>query len=89
MLKLDINAEGYGYKTNGFLIIPPRQINFDDYFWMEDVFHIKNELYIDTPFNAAQEITSSYIFDIDMEKSIYLMQMDVNVKKNITWLKVC
>ncbi|KAL2717243.1 hypothetical protein V1478_012943 [Vespula squamosa] len=87
MLKLDIDAEGYGYKTNGFLIIPPRQINFDDYFWMEDVFHIKNELYIDTPFNAAQEITSSYIFKIDMEKSIYLMQMDVNVKNNITWVK--
>ncbi|KAI4492782.1 hypothetical protein M0804_002573 [Polistes exclamans] len=86
-LQLDIDAEGYDYKMYGLMIIPPRKITFHDYFLLEDMFHIKNELNIKTPFNAAQEITSSYLFKVDMETSIYLMLMNVNVKNNDTWVK--
>ncbi|KAI4503203.1 hypothetical protein M0802_001425 [Mischocyttarus mexicanus] len=87
ILNLDMDAEGYGYKTYGFLVIPPRKITFNDYFWIEDMTHITNELNIVTPYNAAQEITSSYMFNEDTEASIYSMLMNVNVKSNNTWIK--
>ncbi|KAK2581438.1 hypothetical protein KPH14_005113 [Odynerus spinipes] len=87
MAELDIDAEGYGYKTVGFLHLPAGQITIDDYFWMEDVFNIKNELAVETPFTVAREIASAYVFKVDMDTPMYLMQIDVNVKNNVTWSK--
>lgn len=58
---------------------------------MEDVFHIKNDLHIDLDlsFSDIREVTSFYTFTIDMEEiTTYFMEMNVNVRKNMTWLEV-
>jgi hypothetical protein len=58
---------------------------------MEDVFHIKNDLHVDLDllFSDIKEITSLYAFVIDMEEiNTYFMEMNVNVRKDATWIEV-
>lgn len=69
--------------------MPPGKIIIDDNFSIEDVFHIKNDLHIDLTFSSIREIKSFYTFQIDeFEKLTCLMEINVNVKKNTTWIEV-
>nr|XP_012235380.1 PREDICTED: uncharacterized protein LOC105679739 [Linepithema humile] len=85
--ELDIDTEGDMYKVLSTISLPPGKIIIDDSFTMEDVFHIKNDLHVDLTFSNIRELTSSYMFLIDMENPTYFMEMNVNVKKNNTWIE--
>lgn len=86
--ELDIDNEGSLYKVSSLLKLPQGKITLDDRFFMEDVFHMKNDLNIETPFLVVSEINSNYLFNVDEEHAIYLLQMDFNVKSNSTWVEV-
>lgn len=88
MAELDIDTEGYTFKILGIIQLPPDKIVIDDSFTIEDVFHIKNDLHIDLTFSKIREITSFYAFIVDMDTLSYLMDMNVNVRKNTTWFEV-
>lgn len=88
MAELDIDTEDYTYKVLSVIQLPPEKIVIEDSFTMEDVFHIKNDLHIDLTFSKIKEITSYYAFIVDMDTSSYLMDMNVNVRKNTTWFEV-
>jgi len=88
LAELDIDTEEYTYKILGVIHMPPEKIVIDDSFTIEDVFHIKNDLHIDLSFSSIREITSLYAFIVDMENLIYLMEMNVNVRKKTTWFEV-
>ncbi|EZA49996.1 Apolipophorins [Ooceraea biroi] len=90
LVELDIDTEGYTYKILSTIQILKGKIVVDDSFSMEDVFHIKNDLHIDLDlsFSNIREITSLYAFIIDMEEiTTYFMEMNVNVRNNITWIE--
>lgn len=88
MAELDIDTEDYTYKVLGIIQLPPEKIVIEDSFTMEDVFHIKNDLHIDLTFGSIREITSLYSFLVDMDTLTYLMDMNLNVRKNTTWFEV-
>lgn len=88
MAELDIDTEDYTYKVLGIIQLPPEKIVIEDSFIMEDVFHIKNDLHIDLTFGNIREITSLYSFLVDMETLTYLMDMNLNIRKNTTWFEV-
>ncbi|XP_025989321.2 uncharacterized protein LOC105195312 [Solenopsis invicta] len=78
--ELDIDTEDDTYKILGILQFPPEKIVIDDNFFMEDMFHIKNDLHIDLTFSNIREITALNAFVVDMENLNYLMDMNVNVR---------
>ena len=82
---MDIDKEGPSYKILGFLKIPQGRIALDDDFFLEDVFNMRNELAIETPFPWASEIKSLYVLNLNMENSIYLAQMDLNFFNRTHW----
>jgi len=88
LAELDIDTEEYTYKILGIIQLPPEKIVIDDRFTIEDVFHMKNDLHIDLTFSNIREITSLYAFVVDMENLVYLMEMNVNVRKKTTWFEV-
>lgn len=89
LAELDIDTDGYTYKVLGIIELPPQKIVIDDCFSMEDVFHIKNDLHIDLrTASKIKEITSLYAFIVDMENLSYLMEMNMNVRKDATWFEV-
>ncbi|KAG8042041.1 hypothetical protein G9C98_000032 [Cotesia typhae] len=57
-------------------------ITLNDRFVMEDFFDIKNTLEIKTPFTRASEVNSQYVFKVDMENSVYLLDMNLRINKN-------
>ena len=85
---LDFEREGYTDKILGIIKIPKGDIVIEDRFYFEDFFHIKNDLSIDTPYNFASEIASSYNLALDMESSVYLMDLNFNVKNHSDWIEV-
>ena len=85
---LDFDRDGNTDKLLGLLKIPRGTIVIEDRFYLEDFFHIKNDLSIDTPFECIPEIVSSYSFTADMINSVYLMDMNVNVKNYTEWIEV-
>lgn len=87
--ELDIDTEDDTYKILSTIKLPLGKIIIDDSFYMEDVFHIKNDLHVDLPFSNIKEITSLYAFAIDTENPAYFVEMSVNVRKNVTWIEVC
>jgi len=89
--EVDIDTEGDTYKVFSMIQVPKGKIVIDDSFSMEDVFHIKNDLHVDLDlsFSDIREITSLYAFVIDMEEvDTYLMEMNVNVRKDAAWIEV-
>lgn len=88
--EIDIDHEGNTYKILSTINLPSGKIALDDSFFIEDVFHMRNDLHIDLSFSYIQEITSLYTFQIDLEdQKTYFMEMNVNVRKNTTWIEVC
>lgn len=85
--ELDIDTDDNTYRILSTIQLPPGKIVLDDSFFMEDVFHIKNDLHVDVDvsFSSLKEITSLYMLEIDgMENITYFMFIDVNIKKNNT-----
>ncbi|EGI63145.1 Apolipophorin [Acromyrmex echinatior] len=87
LAELDIDTEDYTYKILGIIQIPPEKIVIEDSFTMEDVFHIKNDLHVDLTFVKIREITSLFAFIVDMDNHIYLMDMNLNIRKDTTWFE--
>ncbi|XP_076235875.1 apolipoprotein lipid transfer particle [Calliopsis andreniformis] len=85
--ELDIDNEGSIYKIFGTLECFQKKIIFDDMFQLEDLFNIRNELNVITPFSFANQIVFLNVFLIDLEESSYTMQIEVNVRQNVTWLE--
>lgn len=76
------------YKILGSLKIPPGIIRFDDRFLIEDFFNMRNDLRVDTPFNFASEITSTYIFNINSDEGVYILATDLRIKNQSNWIEV-
>ncbi|XP_014467442.1 PREDICTED: uncharacterized protein LOC106740686 [Dinoponera quadriceps] len=87
--ELDIDYEGSAYKILSTVNLPPGKIVLDDNFLMEDVFNMKNDLHVDLSFSSIREITSLYTLMIDMGNPIstYFVEMNVNVRRNTTWIE--
>ncbi|XP_012280436.1 uncharacterized protein LOC105699757 [Orussus abietinus] len=83
---LDIDEDDSTYKIIGVLKLPQGTIKLDDQFFIDNVFNMKNDLSIETPFEYASEITSQYAFNIDLERSMYLIE-DVRIKKYSEWVE--
>lgn len=66
--------------------IPCGVIIFEDYFKIEDLFHFKNFLSIETPFQCASKISSECSLDTDMQTTLF--DFNLNLKNYSTWLKV-
>ncbi|XP_012252389.2 uncharacterized protein LOC105683963 [Athalia rosae] len=86
--ELDIDEEESTYKILGSLKIPPGIIRMDDRFFMEDIFTMKNDLKIDTPFDFASEITSTYLFNLNLDDHVYLVGTDLRLKNHSDWIEV-
>lgn len=86
-VELDIDNEGPSYKVLGTVQYLQGKIIVDDTFNMVDLFNMRNELSIITPFKVANEIVCLNVFLVDMEQSSYTMQVAVNVRQNVTWLE--
>ncbi|XP_015599666.1 uncharacterized protein LOC107269849 [Cephus cinctus] len=84
---LDIDEENSTYKILGSLKLPQGKIILDDKFFMDDVFTIRNDLSIETPFPCYSEITSIYGFIIVPENSKYFLEADVRVKNHDNWIE--
>lgn len=67
--------------------MPQGKITLDDRFVFRDVFTIKNELSVETPFVWASEITSVYVFNVDSENSIYLTELSLNYLNRSEWVE--
>ncbi|XP_031834655.2 apolipoprotein lipid transfer particle isoform X2 [Nomia melanderi] len=83
--ELDIDHEGPNYKIYGHLDCFSRRILLDDTFYLEDLFNMKNELSIVTPFAFANEIVCVNAFLMDMETPSCTMQLAVNIRRNEVW----
>ena len=83
---LDIDKEGFKYNILNIFQLPQGRITIDDTFFMEDIFNIKNELNLETPFKCASEINSIYTFKIQDSK--VLVQMEMNVYNSSSWIEV-
>lgn len=83
--EVDIDHEGPQYKISGNLQCFGKKILVDDNFYIEDLFNLRNELNVITPFAFANEIVCVNAFVVDMEKPSYTMQLAVNVRRNVTW----
>ncbi|XP_076641857.1 apolipoprotein lipid transfer particle [Halictus rubicundus] len=83
--ELDIDHEGPWYKITGNLQCFGKKILVDDHFYIEDLFNLRNELNVITPFAFANEIVCVNAFVVDMEKPSYTMQLALNVRRNATW----
>ncbi|XP_046746375.1 uncharacterized protein LOC124411334 [Diprion similis] len=84
---LDIEQNDPRYKVLGSLKIPPGTIRFDNLYVYEDDANMKNELKIDTPFESASEITSTYILSLDLLNNDYFVATDLRVKKHSSWIE--
>lgn len=83
--ELDIDHEGPHYKITGNLQSFGKKILVDDHFYIEDLFNLRNELNVITPFAFANEIVCVNAFVVDMEKPSYTIQLALNVRRNATW----
>ncbi|KAG7207006.1 hypothetical protein KM043_000897 [Ampulex compressa] len=84
---LDIEKEDLDYKILCGLRLPQGKIVLQDHFSMEDLFNMRNELTLETPFRGAREIASHYALAIDLENSVYAFEVDLNVQRNSTWIE--
>lgn len=48
---------------------------------------MKNELSLESPFPWMREISSIYVFKIDLENSVFLMESDLKVLNRTSWLE--
>lgn len=85
--ELDIDHEGPRYKITGSVQSLGKTILVDDYFYIEDLFNLRNELNVVTPFAFANEIACVNAFVVDMEKPSYTMHLALNVRRNTTWIE--
>ncbi|XP_014226324.1 uncharacterized protein LOC106652091 isoform X2 [Trichogramma pretiosum] len=84
---VDYERDGALDKVLAIVKLPVGNIVLEDRFTLEDFFHIKNELSIDTPFPSASEIVSLYNLDLDIDKSEYLMDLSFNIRNYSTWIE--
>lgn len=85
--ELDIDHEGPQYKIAGNLQCFGKKILVDDNFYIEDLFNLRNELNVITPFAFANEIVCVNAFVVNMENPSYTMQLTMNVRRKATWLE--
>lgn len=85
---LDLEQEGFTDKILGILKLPHGTITLEDRFYLEDFFHMRNDLSIDTPFDCASEISSGYNLSIDIENGSSLVDLNLDIKNYSDWLKV-
>ncbi|XP_053973970.1 uncharacterized protein LOC128873939 [Hylaeus volcanicus] len=85
--ELDIDNDGPQYKIYGTARYFQGKIVLDDTFFIEDLFNMKNELNLITPFKLFNELVCLNVFVVDMEKIDYVMQFAVNVRQNKTWIE--
>ncbi|XP_046620371.1 uncharacterized protein LOC124305239 [Neodiprion virginianus] len=84
---LDIEQNDPNFKVLGSLKIPSGTIRLDDRFRLDDYVNMKNELKIDTPFQSASEITSTYILSCDLINNDYFVATDLRVKNHANWME--
>lgn len=85
--ELDIDNEGPLYKILGTLVCFQDKIILADVFRIEDLFNMRNDLNIVTPFKFANELVCLNVFLVDLEQFNYTMQAEVNVRQNATWIE--
>ncbi|KZC12617.1 Vitellogenin, partial [Dufourea novaeangliae] len=83
--ELDIDHEGSLYKILGSLECFAKKITLDDRFYIEDLFNMRNELNVLTPFDFVTEIVCLNAFVVNIEVPSYTMQLTVNVRRKTTW----